>query len=94
MLLRRRAQELVSLADKTIEELSGDSHELSGEISIGLSLIHIFIHSFQKSDAADLEQILHLHPSSQKTLCHTVYQSCIFLKPKISCRFIPLVSCV
>lgn len=35
MLLRRRAQELVSLADKTIEELSGDSHELSGEISIG-----------------------------------------------------------
>ena len=49
------------------------------------------IHCFQKSDAADLEQILHLHPTSQKTLCHTVYQSCIFLKQKISCRFIPLV---
>lgn len=35
MLLRRRAQELVSLADKTKEELSGGREELAGEISIG-----------------------------------------------------------
>lgn len=35
MLLRRRAQELVSLAEKTKEELSGGREELSGEISIG-----------------------------------------------------------
>lgn len=35
MLLRRRAQELVSLAEKTKEELAGSKEELSGEISIG-----------------------------------------------------------
>ena len=35
MLLRRRAQELISLAEKTEEELSGSKGELAGEISIG-----------------------------------------------------------
>ncbi len=36
-MLKRRAQEMVSLADKTIKELSESSEELSGEISIGCS---------------------------------------------------------
>lgn len=35
MLLRRRAQEIISLAEKTQEELSGNNGELAGEISIG-----------------------------------------------------------
>ncbi len=35
MLLRRRAQEIISLAEKTQQELSGSKEELSGEISIG-----------------------------------------------------------
>ena len=35
MLLRRRAQEIISLAEKTQEELSGNNGELAGEISVG-----------------------------------------------------------
>lgn len=35
MLLKRRAQEIVSLSDKTIEELSNKNEILSGEIAIG-----------------------------------------------------------
>lgn len=35
MLLKRRAQELVSLSDKTIQEFSHKDHVLSGEIAIG-----------------------------------------------------------
>ncbi len=35
MLLKRRAQELVSLSDKTIQELSHNDNMLSGEIAIG-----------------------------------------------------------
>lgn len=35
MLLRRRAQELVDLADKTVQDLACQQAELSGEISIG-----------------------------------------------------------
>lgn len=35
MLLRRRAQEIISLAEKTQKEFSGNNGELAGEISIG-----------------------------------------------------------
>lgn len=35
MLLKRRAQELVSLADKTVSELSHRDEIVSGEVSIG-----------------------------------------------------------
>lgn len=35
MLLRRRAQELISLSDKTVEELTHAHEVLSGEISVG-----------------------------------------------------------
>lgn len=35
LLLRRRAQEIVSLADKTIDGFSSNQHEIAGEISIG-----------------------------------------------------------
>lgn len=35
MLLRRRAQEIISLAEKTKEEFSGSNGELAGEVSIG-----------------------------------------------------------
>ncbi len=35
MLLKRRAQEIVSLSDKTVQELSHKEDVLSGEIAIG-----------------------------------------------------------
>lgn len=35
LLLRRRAEELVSLADKTIDDFSSKEHEIAGTISIG-----------------------------------------------------------
>lgn len=35
MLLRRRAQELISLSDKTVEELTHSNEVLSGEIAVG-----------------------------------------------------------
>lgn len=53
MLLRRRAEEILSLVDKTEKELIGDENELSGELMIGVAecmASHTFlpevIHSF------------------------------------------------
>lgn len=40
MLLRRRAQELVALADKTQREFSHEGEQLSGEIAIGSGELH------------------------------------------------------
>lgn len=54
MLLKRRAQELVSLSDKTIQELSHKDNMLSGEIAIGcgeaksMSFISDRIRDFQQ----------------------------------------------
>lgn len=54
MLLKRRAQELASLDDKTIQELSHKDHILSGEIAIGcgetksMSFISDQIRNFQQ----------------------------------------------
>ena len=40
MLLRRRAQEIVSLAEKTVRDFSSHGEEVSGEISIGCGELH------------------------------------------------------
>lgn len=40
MLLKRRAQELVSLADKTKRELSSDAEKMTGELAIGSGELH------------------------------------------------------
>lgn len=38
MLLRRRAEEILSLSEKTIQEIGNKDHEVSGEISIGCGI--------------------------------------------------------
>ena len=54
MLLRRRAQEIVDLAEKTVKELGHGEEAVSGEISIGcgetknMKLLSEMIASFQK----------------------------------------------
>lgn len=60
MLLKRRAQELVSLSDKTIQELSHKDHMLSGEISIGCGEAKSM--SFLSDHIRDFRQ---LHPLVQ-----------------------------
>ena len=50
-----------------------------------------FVHCFQKTDTSDLKEIFHIHTTSQKALCRTVDQSCIFMKQALSRLFIPLV---
>ena len=60
MLLKRRAQELVSLSDKTIQELSHKDYMLSGEISIGCGETKSM--SFLSNHIRDFRQ---LHPLVQ-----------------------------
>lgn len=60
MLLKRRAQELVSLSDKTIQELSHKDYMLSGEISIGCGETKSM--SFLSNHIKDFRQ---LHPLVQ-----------------------------
>ena len=42
MLLRRRAEEIVTLSEKTREELSHSKEDLSGKINIGSGVLHFF----------------------------------------------------
>ena len=60
MLLKRRAQELVSLSDKTIQELSHKDYMLSGAISIGCGETKSM--SFLSNHIRDFRQ---LHPLVQ-----------------------------
>lgn len=46
MLLRRRAEEIINLVDKTEKELAGDAENLSGEVTIGIAecySAHLFL---------------------------------------------------
>lgn len=44
-LLRNRAEEIVSLLEKTEQELSSDSVNISGEVTIGGNTLDIILHT-------------------------------------------------
>ena len=45
ILLRNRAEEIVSLLEKTEQELSSDSVNISGEVTIGGNTLDIILHT-------------------------------------------------
>lgn len=71
LILKRRAQEILSLADKTVKELSYNEKELEGVINIGCGE---FLSSKILGDIiADLERNIHLYNLTYTAVTVTVF---------------------
>lgn len=81
-LLKKRAQELLSLAEKTETEIRGDMHEVSGNIYIGAGEtygIHTITQAFRKMQETYPDIYLHISSGDSRDLSYQLENGLIDL---------------